>query len=96
MALLVDAGVTIAVAAAALGVSRRTGQRVLARQRGREGESLEELCASLPTLQETLAAFSPTSSRAPRRRRPVEGWREAARWLEEEHPESWGLPGPRD
>jgi len=94
LGLLVGAGVTVAVAASAVGCSRRTAQRVLARQRaGCEPETLEEVLAALPTLQEVLASFSvaPPRVRAPRRRRSG-GWRASAEWLEAERPESWSLP----
>jgi len=95
LGLLVGAGVTVATAAGALGVSTRTAQRVLARQRA-EPETLEELIASLPTPEEALAAFSVALSpvRVSRRRRSG-SWRTSAEWLEAERPESWSLPADR-
>jgi hypothetical protein len=70
--LLVEAGVTQEIAARALGVSRRTAQRALARlQAEREPETLEDLLASLPTIDEMLAAPPPTpTSHSPSTRPP--------------------------
>jgi hypothetical protein len=69
---MVDAGVRQDVAARALGVSRRTVQRALARERaGRGLQTLDELLAAVPSLDEVLAA--PPRRRG--RRRRSDSWR---------------------
>jgi hypothetical protein len=72
----------------AMGVSRRTVVRVLARRRAeREPLTLDELLASLETEVAAILA-GPPRSRAVRRRRL--DWRASARFLEQNYPKRWG------
>jgi transcriptional regulator with XRE-family HTH domain len=85
---LVDAGIPHEHVARAMGVSRRTVARVLARRRAeREPQTLDELLASIETDSAAILA-GPPPSRAMRRRR--HDWRASARFLEQNYPERWG------
>jgi hypothetical protein len=82
VALVDRARIPVEVAGRALGVSRRTAQRALARQRaGREPATLAELLAELPSLDEVLELADLSPPRRRRRRRPG-SWQEAAEELE--------------
>jgi hypothetical protein len=87
---LVDAGIPHATVARAMGVSRRTVVRVLARRRAqREPQTLDELLASIETDAQAILA-KPPRSRATRRRGL--DWRTSARFLELNYPKRWGGP----
>jgi hypothetical protein len=88
---LLDAGVTQGVAASALGIGRRTVTRWVARRR-RSPETLEELVASLPTVEELLAQPSRPPNR-PRRNKGRPAWRDAAEALEAAYGRRWGVSG---
>jgi hypothetical protein len=95
--LLVEAGVTQAIAARALGVSRSTAQRSLARLRAeREPETLDDLLAALPTIDEMLAALPPRLPVRQRQHGSSTAWRESARALEQMAPERWGRADARE
>jgi transcriptional regulator with XRE-family HTH domain len=91
LAAMRDAGVTQERAAIACNIGRRTVQRWEAR-RGREPEpqTLEEVLASLPTLEEIMADDRPRPL-GRRRRSRKRDWQKAARMLEQEAPERWDL-----
>jgi hypothetical protein len=87
LAALLDAGVTQQRAAELLGVGLRTVNR-WAGERARSagaGETLEEILAGIPSLEELLAGVE----RPRRRRRRRTGWEEAAVRLEAEFPDRW-------
>jgi hypothetical protein len=86
---LLDVGVRQEVAAVAVGCSLRTVQRYAARRRAAsEPETLEELLASLPSVEEIVAG-APRPPRAARGR--SRGWRTAAAALERQYPERWAV-----
>lgn len=88
---LLDAGVTQQVAANALGISRRSVTRYVGGERGAGApQTLAELIATLPTVEQVVADAERPQERRRRRRRAPKQWEEAAAFLAASAPERWG------
>jgi hypothetical protein len=93
LAALLDCGVTQERAALAVGISRRTVQRFASRRKQHaEPQTLEQVLAEIPSLDQVIAAGARARPRpgARRKKRASEsGWEQVARMLETDVPERW-------